>query len=230
MIASLLALAGCPLLDTPVAGGTLEGKVLFGGRPAAGKVVSLLVANGASFVTAPTATASTDALGDYRFAGLPAGTYKATYVSQAVPDGNNVKRDPNEIGVWRTKARDLTASSGVRMPPFDVAYNGLIYPATATPYIVAKGLPLPFHWSTHLQAQKYKLIIYNNGVGREPAFYTSNWESLPTALFEKDLNSGTYSWEVVIDAGEAGEGRALVRRVDMGPPSNTGGSEEPAVP
>ncbi|MBM3267245.1 MAG: carboxypeptidase regulatory-like domain-containing protein [Candidatus Sericytochromatia bacterium] len=225
-----LALTGCPWFDTPVAGGSVEGKVQFGGRPAPGKVVTLLVAQGGSFVTAQPATASTNVLGDYRFTGLKAGAYKVTYVSQAVPDGNNVKRDPNEIGIWRTKARDVSSSAGVRMPPFDVAYNGLIYPATGIAYVAGKGLPLPFHWSTHLQAQKYQLIIYANDLGKEPSHFKSRWESHPTALYEDDVRTGKYSWEVVIDAGEAGEGRSLVRRLDMGPPSANPGTGEPGIP
>jgi hypothetical protein len=210
--------------------------VQFGARGAPGKVVSLLVLEDGQRVSVPGADgqprkAATDAGGVYRFTGLATGTYTVTYVSQAVPDGNRIPREPNEIGFWSTKPRDVTAAAGARMPPFDVAYNGLIYPATGIQYIVAEGLPLPFHWSTHLQAQKYQLIIYSNGVGREPAFFTSPWSDQPTALFDKNLRSGTYSWEILVDAGDTGEGRALVRRVDMGPPNNPpAGGEEPALP
>jgi hypothetical protein len=58
----------------------------------------------------------------------------------------------------------------------------------------------------------------------------SPWETVPTALYEDNVGASKYSWEVVIDAGEAGEGRALVRQVDMGPPNQTGGGEDPGVP
>jgi hypothetical protein len=211
----------------------VEGTVLFEGRPAPGKIVSLLVAKGNAF--ADQATASADSSGVYRFTGLAAGAYKVTYVSVSVPDGNNVKREPNEIGIWRTRARDVSSTSGARMPAFDVAYNGLIYPSSGLQYIVSNTLPLPFHWSTHMQAQKYRLLIFNNCCGKEPAWWPAqtDWYSQPTALFSKDLNPGTYSWQVVIDAGDAGEGRSLVRRVDMGPPNAPPASppgEVPALP
>lgn len=229
---AVLLLAGCPLLETPPAGGSVEGKVLFNGRGAPGKVVSLLVAKGGKFTSATGAdgkplTAQTDASGIYRFKGLPSGAYKVTYVSQSVPDGNKVPRPPNEIGTWNTRARDVTASSGVRMPEFDVAYNGLIYPSTGIAYIVSDALPLPFHWSTHLQGKTYKLNVYNNRTGKPPAIFTSESTSLPTTLFKRSLNSGIYSWEVVIDAGDAGEGMSLVREVDMASPTPQPPAEEP---
>lgn len=231
-VASALPLAGCPLLDPPPAGGTLEGKVLFNGRGAPGKVVSLLVARGGAFSSATGAdgqplSAQTDASGIYRFRGLPAGTYKATYVSQSVPDGNRVPRVPNEVGIWRTRAREVSPTAGVRMPAFDVAYNGLIYPSTGIAYIVSESMPLPFHWSTHLQGKSYRLNVYNNRTGKPPATFTSEPTSQPTTLFKRSISSGVYSWEVVIDAGDAGEGLSLVREVDMGPPGTPPPAEEP---
>ncbi len=220
----MLPLAGCPWLDSLPAGGNIEGKVLFNGRGAPGKIVTLLVARNNAFESAKTAdgqplSTATDASGIYRFKGLADGIYKATYQSQSVPDGNKVPRAPNEIGSWRTRAREVSASAGVRMPEFDVAYNGLIYPSTGIAYIVSDALPLPFHWSTHLQGQKYKLAVYNNRSGKPPSINpTSEWTNQPTSLFKQPLNSGIYSWEVNIDAGDAGEGISLVREVDMGPP------------
>lgn len=206
--------------------------MLFNGRGAPGKVVSLLVAKGGKFASASSGdgqplTGQTDASGIYRFKGLEPGAYKVTYVSQAVPDGNKVPRSPNEIGTWNTRARDVSTSAGARMPDFDVAYNGLIYPSTGIAYIVSDSLPLPFHWSTHLQGRSYKLNVYNNRTGKPPAIFTSESVGQPTALFKRALNSGIYSWEVVIDAGDSGEGFSLVREVDMGPPSAPPPSEEP---
>lgn len=220
-----LGAAACAWLNNvPV--GTLEGHVKFANRAAPGKVVTLLLLRGGQFVQATTANGSprrlpTDASGVYRFTGLAAGIYRISYVSQSVPDGNGIPREPNEVGIWRSHSRELTGSSGAQVPGFDVAYNGLIYPVAGIAYIVTASLPLPFHWSTHLLGNRYRVNVYNNRTGREPAMHHSPWSEQPVALYKENLGPGTYSWEVEIDGGESGEGRSVVRPVDMGPPNKS---------
>ncbi|MBI6546588.1 MAG: hypothetical protein HY692_07320 [Cyanobacteria bacterium NC_groundwater_1444_Ag_S-0.65um_54_12] len=224
LVVICLALTGCPASwGISVAGGTLEGTVLYLGRETPGKTVSLLAQTNGSFGPVKrnnsALTAKTDSSGRYRFGNLAPGSYRVLYLSQPLVDGNNVPFPVREIGTWRTLPHEVSNQAGARLPPFDISYNGLIYPTTGLSYFVTKGAPLPFHWSTHLQGQRYRFSLYGNRTGTLPALYTSQWSADPVALLALDITPGNFSWEVMIDGGETGEGTSVIQQVDLAPPA-----------
>lgn len=215
---------GCPTLFSPVAGGTAEGSVLFAGRAAAGKVVTLQrqTETGLSTVAGPDGgaiDARTSATGVYRFTGLAPGDYRIIFVSGPVPDGQGTPRSRAEVGSWTSRLRAITAAEGARFPPFDIQYNGPIYPIdSSSAYLIAKDFPIPFHWSTHRLGQRYRLKVFAGPSGKGGDLLTADWTSPPTTLVARDVPTGKYSWSVVIDAGEAGEGASMPQEVDLQAP------------
>ncbi len=215
-------IAGCPGLQTAAAG-TITGQILYQGRPAQGETVSLLVQQGGSF-TAFTGSSggalatSTDANGDYAFRGLPAGTYRVLFLPVTVHDGGGVAMPSGEVASWYTLPGTVSNSSGTNFPAFDVAYDGLIYPQEVGDHYVSTTVPLPFHWSTDPQGQRYRLQIFeNDGASGSPVIQLA-WSSDPTALLRQNVNSDRYTWNVVIDGGNTGQGLSAYQFVDLAPP------------
>jgi hypothetical protein len=195
------ALPGCSLLDpllNPVAPGVVTGVVLFNGEPAAGKPVTL---------TGPEKRVYTDASGRYTFSGVSGGSMRVRYDS--TPDRKEAV--PNEVKSWVSAPFTLDGA-GKQVPPFDVAYNGLLYPDVAMSLIVNDKQPVPFHWSTHGQAQKYRVKVAN---AAGEAIWSSEWAGDPTNLFAKAVPPGTYYWSVEIDGGDRGTGLTRPRQVDF---------------
>ncbi len=214
--------AGCPGLQTAAAG-TITGQILYEGRPAQGETVSLLVQESGTF-TAVTGsngsslTASTDANGDYVFQGLTAGTYRVLFLPVAVHDGGGVAMPSGEVASWYTLPGTVSNSAGTSFPAFDVSYDGLIYPQEVGDHYVSTTVPLPFHWSTDPQGQRYRLQIFENDSASGSPVIQLPWSSDPSALLRQNVNSDRYTWNVVIDGGNTGQGLSAYEVVDLAPP------------
>lgn len=220
-------LAGCelPFFTSGVAGGTVIGAIEWNGRPAPGKTVHLLKrdSNGAFAAYRPSGslvTATTNDAGVYTFQGLPEGAYMVQYLSTPVLDGQGNRIGPNEVADWRTPGVNVTGGSGGRLTPFEVSFNGLIYPESGRNYQVSDKAPLPFHWATHLKATRYRVVIYHPTTGGQPStkeFWGSEFTTSPSALFQKKVAAGNYSWEIEIRS-DAGIGHSLRRTLDLSTP------------
>lgn len=192
---ALLAPPGCGQGPAP---GVVTGLVLFNGHPAAGKRVSLVGSE---------AKGSTDANGRYTFSGLGAKRYQVLFVSQ----GDRPEAVPNEVAQWRSVALDLADGAGREVPAFDVAYNGLLYPEAGMALIVNTTSLVPFHWSTHPSAQRYRVTIG----GANNFAWQSEWVGEPTTVFGKEVAPGSYQWQVEFDGSERGAGVSRPRPVDF---------------
>lgn len=217
----LLALAsGCDLLSG-VPAGVVVGEVRFDGRAASGITVGLqtfsnerwtsYLANGAA------AMSTTDASGQYRFERLKGGSYRVRYdlgPSLVVVGGTSI--GPKQVGTWITNSVSI-GGGGARIAPFDVAYNGLIYPESGKSNTYSELLPLPFHWHTHREAARYKVRIYDRSGGATSPKLV--WESGPTGTPVTTLSEakqpGNYQWEVELDAGGGGIGTSERRNLDL---------------
>lgn len=206
MLAALLVLPGCSFFN-PVPAGTVTGLVLYNGEPAAGKRVSLIGSD---------KKVTTDANGRYTFTGVQAGAKVYVNYVSAFDRPTASAEDPslpNEVSLWQSAAFQVDGSGGREVPAFDVAYNGLLYPDKGMSLIVKPDSPVPFHWSTHPQAQHYrvKVLVLNTGEN----IFTGEWVSDPTAIFAKAVAPGSYRWQVEIDAGDRGTGLSRPRAVDF---------------
>ncbi|MNR85324.1 hypothetical protein D3C86_312590 [compost metagenome] len=223
----VLLLAGCdlPFLASGVGGGTIVGGIDWNGRPAPGKAVFLLKRDekGGFPAYRPNGSllmATTDDRGVYTFTDLPEGNYQVKYLSTAVLDAQGNRIGPNEVADWTTPGVNVSATSGGRVGSFEISFNGQIYPETGRNYQVSDTAPLPFHWATHLKANRYKVNIYHPTVGGTPSnkiFWGSDYTTSPSALFQKKVPAGNYSWEVEIKS-DAGTGRSLRRTLDLSTP------------
>ncbi|MNS71010.1 hypothetical protein D3C72_1043630 [compost metagenome] len=208
-------LSGCSLLDpllNPVAPGVVTGVVLYNGEPAAGKPVTLM---------GPEKRAYTDASGRYTFSGVGGGSMRVRYDGISDRYNKETGRDdgsPNEVRSWVSAPFTLDGA-GKQVSPFDVAYNGHLYPSSDGSFIVSDTQPIPFHWSTHRQAQKYrvKLSLRTNASATLEHIWTSGWTGDPTTVFAKSIAPGTYYWSVEIDGGERGTGQSRLTEVALGP-------------
>jgi hypothetical protein len=210
-IAAAVTLTGCNPFSNPVPAGTVTGLVLFNGQPAAGKRVTMTVYR----------KATTDANCRYTFTGLGAGqrvyvTYSSVFdrPSPAAAADPSLEEGglPNEVLYWQTAAIMLD-SGGKDVPAFDVAYNGLLYPDKGLSLIVSDTSPVPFHWSTHPNAQHYRVKVSDKA-----EFAASGaWSSDPTGIFAQAVAPGTYYGQVEIDGGDRGSGLTRKRIVSMGP-------------
>ncbi len=202
----------------------MVGSAQFGGRSAPGKLVTLQRQAEAGAATVPGQNgqpreALTDSSGIYGFTGLPPGDYRVVYVSRAAPDGMGAPLVRGEVGTWTSRWQAVAASGGARVPPFDVQYNGPIFPAVVgSTYYVSQNLVLPFHWSTHRLGQRYRLKVFNQPSGLGGELLASDWSRDPAALVRRDVLPGRYSWSVMIDAGEAGEGTSEPRALYLSSP------------
>lgn len=217
----LLALgAGCslPFFASGVPAGTLVGKVLWNGEPAAGKVLELQRLTGGGWTSLdPVATGSTAADGTISFQGLPSGTYRLHYASSQPQIEQPGEPAYNELSTWDTQGAAI-GSSGGSLPAFDLAFDGLIYPAdNGTTIQTATGSVVPFHWSMQPSAQHYQVKIFpsiagSNAFSSTPA-YTSPWEDDPAWSFADQPPPGIYAWQVFIDGGGSGVGSSAMREV-----------------
>jgi hypothetical protein len=222
-----MLVAGCPfpLFTSGVAGGTVVGAVEYNGLPAPGKTVHLLKrdANGTYAAYRPSGTlvtATTNDAGVYTFSDLTDGTYMAQYLSVPVLDAQGSRIGPNEVADWRTPGVNVSTGQGGRLAPFEISFNGLIYPESGRDYHVSDKTPLPFHWSTHLKAARYRVVIYQPSIGGQPSnkeFWGSEYTTSPSALFQKKVSPGNYSWELEIRS-DAGIGHSLRRNLDLSTP------------
>jgi hypothetical protein len=190
-------LSGCPAAPAP---GVITGVVLYDGRPAAGKRVQLLGGDARN--------QATDTNGRYLFSSLPPRRYQVVFRSEA----DHPKAIPNEIAEWRSLPVELGDGSGKEIPPFDVAYNGVLYPDEGMALIVNEEALVPFHWSTHPQAQNYRVRIEAESGGFR---WLGSWSGEPLAIFGQTVNTGRYRWLVEIDGGDAGVGLTRSRQVDF---------------
>lgn len=195
-------LSSCSLVNA-VPTGVVTGVVLYNGRPAAGKPVSLVGTEKKGV---------TDASGRYTFTSVTSAerlyiVYKSVldYPVTEPDDG----RLPIEVERWQSVPFSLNGS-GHEVPAFDVAYNGLLYPIPAASLILSPKSPVPFHWSTHPQARTYRLKVLD---ANKSTVFTSPWESAPTTILDKSLATGTFQWLVEIDAGDRGAGLSQPRYV-----------------
>ncbi|GEM_PF-1115573 len=222
-----LLLAGCelPFLASGVAGGQVIGAIEWDGRPAPGKTVHLLKreTSGTFAAYRPSGTlvtASTDDAGVYTFKGLPSGAYMVQYLAVPILDAQGSRIGPNEVADWRTPGVNVSEGSGGRLAAFEVSFNGLIYPESGRNYQVTDVAPLPFHWATHLRASRYRVVIFQPSSGGQPSnkeFWGSEFTTSPSALFQKKVTAGNYSWEVEIRS-DAGTGHSVRRNLDLSTP------------
>jgi hypothetical protein len=197
----LIALAvGCGGCWGGASPGTITGVVTYDGRPAAGKRVQL--AGGEARV------AATDANGRYTFTGVPARRYQVVYRSE----GDAPRVLPNEVAEWRSLAFDFVEGSGKEVPSFEVAYNGLLYPDDAMALVVSAEAVVPFHWSVHPRAQRYRVRVESEAGGFR---WNSPWVGEPTAVFGQAVAPGRYRWTVEVDGAESGTGSTRPRQVDF---------------
>ncbi len=194
------------------AAGIVTGVVTYDGKPAAGKRVTL---------AGPTPkVAATDPNGRYTFNGIASGKWQIQYAGvgddrQAVPNEQLFETGvrPNEVAYWRSLAFDLVDGGGKEVPGFEVAYNGLLYPEAGMALLVSAEAVVPFHWSTHPRAQRYRVTIEKDNKGGR--LWQSPWVGEPTAIFGQDVSPGRYWWTVEIDGGESGTGTTRFRQVDF---------------
>ena len=209
-IATLLActLPGCGLLDGLISSapaGAVTGIVTYGGKPAAGKRVTL--AGGSA------KTVATDSTGRYTFSNVTAGKYQVVYNGLIKSDGDLGDTLPNELASWRTPAFDHVVEAGKEVPSIEVAYNGLLYPEVGMALIVTEKDMLPFHWSVHPRAQRYRVKLEGEVGGFK---WESEWVGEPSAWFAQAVETtGRYKWTVEIDGGAAGIGLTRTRQVDL---------------
>ncbi len=235
---SSMLLTGCdlPFFASSVAGGTVLGIVEWNGRPAPGKTVHLLKRDESGNFAAyrpsgSLVTATTNDAGVYAFQGLPEGAYMVKYLATPVMDAQGNRIGPNEVADWTTPGVNVTASAGGRVATFEISFNGLIYPESGRNYHVNETAPLPFHWATHMRASSYRMIIYQPSVGGQPntaIFWELKHTTSPSALFQKKVTAGNYTWEVEIRSN-AGIGHSIRRTLDLStplPPEDPG-SEDP---
>jgi hypothetical protein len=210
--ASLLGLSlltGCGfdplfgLLAPKPGAGIVTGIIQYAGQPAAGKLVSLIGAD---------QRVVSDANGRYTFRGVSAKVVQVRYVAQV--DRDSLR--PNEIESWISQRIDLSGGEGKEVPAFDVAYNGLLYPDRVVALVVSSKQFLPFHFSVHPQATRYRVKLYNSA---KEQIWMSEWAWDPTAVFGKDVDPGSYFWRVEIDGGDRGLGTSRERGVDISPPT-----------
>lgn len=197
LLTACVALPGCDMLAPAAPAGVVSGIVTFNGEPAAGKRVSL---DGTPAIT--------DASGRYRFSDIAAGTYRVSFASSG--DAPGVL--PNEVAQWRSSPFSVGADGFASVPAFDVAYNGPLYPDVGMALIVSAESPVPFHWSTHRQAQRYRLLLRSKATGTT---LLGAWVNEPTAVFQQAVTPGSYAWLVEIDAGNAGTGISRERAIDL---------------
>lgn len=225
-----LLLAGCDLLSG-VPAGTIVGEVRFDGRPAPGITVTLQSGNGTAWTDVTTGgTAVTDASGQYRFENLKGSEYRVRFdVKPSLVTVGGTTIGPKQVGAWTTQGVRL-GMAGARLAPFDVSYNGLIYPESGKSNTYSADMHLPFHWATHRDGASYKVKIYDVSGG-----VTSTkpvWESAPTGApvttLNKALAKGNYRWVVEIDGGGAGTGLSEQRNLDLD--FRTPEPEEPEAP
>ncbi|MEB3221898.1 MAG: carboxypeptidase-like regulatory domain-containing protein [Candidatus Sericytochromatia bacterium] len=199
--ASLVFLGfGCCSCWGGAAPGTITGVVTYDGRPAAGKRVQL--------VGGETRAAATDASGRYTFSGLPPRRYQIVFRGEG--DGPRVL--PNEVAEWRSLAFDYVEGSGKEVPAFEVAYNGLLYPDDAMALVISAEAVVPFHWSVHPKAQRYRVRVESEAGGFR---WNSPWVGEPTAVFGQAVAPGRYRWAVEVDGNESGTGWTRSRQVDF---------------
>lgn len=219
-------MAGCLAPNGHMEGGVLSGTVLFAGRPAQGKVVTLERQMDGRISTVAGSdgrdrSEATNASGFFRFSGLEPGDYRVTFVSAPVPDGKGLMLAPGLVGSWTSAMRAVSKSFGATLPAFDIEYNGPIYPAdSGGSYLLSKSLPVPFHWSTHRQGRKYLLKLFAGPSAGGANLVRSEWTGHPTTLVAQDVVPGIYSWTVTIEGGDAGKGASWPRLIYLRPPGS----------
>lgn len=218
---ALLGLAsGCDLLSG-VPGGVIVGEVRFDGRPASGITVGLQTYSSDRWTSyqlnGSALMATTDSAGQYRFERLKGGLYRVRFdLAPSVVVVGGTQIGPKEVGTWITKDVNL-GGAGARLPAFDVAYNGLIYPESGKSNTYSETLPLPFHWHTHREATHYRVRIYDKSAGTTTPklVWESGWTSTPVTTLSKSTQPGNYQWEVELDAGGGGTGTSERRNLDL---------------
>lgn len=191
------------------AGGIVAGLVTYDGKPAPGKRVTLAAVPGAA---AAAKVAATDVEGRYAFTDVDPGKWQIQYKGDS-DQPTNAAVVPNEVAQWRSLAFDMIEGVGKEVPAIEVAYNGLLYPETGMALVVSADAVVPFHWSTHPRAQRYRVSVdRDNGGGR---LWQGPWVGEPTSVFGQAVAPGRYLWTVEIDGGESGTGTTRSRQVDF---------------
>jgi hypothetical protein len=194
----------------PPPAGAISGQVRFKGGPAAGVVLQLRKCISNTCSTALTTT--TDANGNYRFAGAPTLQANELYYVQFSndPESGNAA-DPARLAVWWS--RDITtyaAGSSADGGSFDIADVELIAP----PDDATVGLPSTFSWTRRgVPNDRYSLAFAREG--GEEVCYTNLSEATSVVLDEAlradcNLNFNTpYEWYVYVADGDWSNGFGL---------------------
>jgi hypothetical protein len=141
------------------------------------------------------------------------------YVSEPILDAGGKIIGPNEVASWKTSSLAL-GTTGYSVPAFDIAYNGLIYPDNEKKQSPSQANPLPFFWSTQASAKRYQLRIWKIDSGSlvNPSgspVWQSNWTEDPALSYTGNPGAGNYGWEVLIDAGNVGQGTTRLRSIQF---------------
>lgn len=206
-------LTGCNLLSG-VPGGQVQGTVTFDGRAATGVLVSLYAQKGDAWkFSASTATREG---GAYFFANLADGPYQVRFNRSALDTYLGGRTEAlRYVGEWSSSVVSV-GMGGVRVPTFDLAYNGLIYPEPGKTSTYSPTQGLPFHWSAHRQAVSYRMLLADVSGGRAPVWgFAGDFSGEPYAVLTLGHQTGNYQWKVWIEAGSAGSGSSEVRGVDL---------------
>jgi uncharacterized repeat protein (TIGR01451 family) len=200
------------------------GRVTLNGSPAAGVSLELRFFNGSSFSTL--ATTTTNANGDYAFAGMPSLALGQHYYVRY----RNYAGTPGRLWVWGT--RDLTsysAGSAVEIGNFDIADIVLVSPAAGA----TVALPYTFQWTRRpaTPSDTYEFDLYDPTDGN-PNFYTAPPLGYVGSYILNSLPPGfnvgaLYGWEIWVYSPDGGYGISYeTRAVHF---SNTGLSVTTAV-
>lgn len=203
----------CDLLSG-VPAGTVTGQVNYDGRPAPGITLKLQTQSSGSWTDK--ATGSTDASGQYTFSQLSNGLYRIVYAQVPVVTSGGVTIGPKTVRSWTSNSVSI-GLGGARIAPFELAYDGLIYPESGKSNAYSASQPLPFHWSTHRDAISYRVNLYsiNGGVTASKPTWQSDWTPQPVTQLSQGFAKGNYQWEVEIDADSEGSGFSERRGLDL---------------
>lgn len=206
-------LGGCPWPNVPVPAGGIAGEILWDGKPAPGRTVTLVKFTSSDTWTSLNATAVSDRSGYYQFQNLEPGTYGVLYVADALPGSN-------EFLWWRS----APANVGSAVPSFDVAYNDVIYP----PISAAIGSPVQvtLFWSSARMGNRYRVSLYATPNGYTPGTQVGNtptlrsdWVSdLHFTMQADNVAPGNYAWGVEVDGGDRGFGSSKLRSLIVNAP------------
>lgn len=154
---------------------------------------------------------ASDSTGRYTFSGVASRKWIVSY--RTAGDGG-LDVIPNEVASWRSLPFDVADGAGKEVPAFEVSHNGLLSPEDGLALVVGPDAVVPFHWSTHARAQRYRVAVTSSDKSYK---WNSAWVAEPSIYYGDQVTPGSYYWEVEIDGGDSGQGVTRSRRLDLGP-------------